>query len=333
MDNGGKLGAIGLDAIADIIKGDDSNPFNQTKNLRKWHFKMIEPRPVKIECSDSYAEVEEETSLGPSVLLDPANPMYSCAVKNFNDSRGLDPVTPTSDIFKFKLKNLLDPAHKGKISLSLLFLDCTSQHIYKSQLEMIESIQLNRRTIIVKPRQIFGVDTAIICHLIEKALNSGWNSVIYCDSQDSVRSIDSLIRQMFKALNLRCPWLVFGKTGSLSIKCGVLPEESDSIDFCYFSEAAFIPNLEKLVLSIEPTLKPDGKIVMASTQNWGNPNLFSDILLPENEASDWNKIVLDWRDLHEVTGGDPGWGESKRLAMGLSQSDWDKEYEPIVQFN
>lgn len=229
----------------------------------------------------------------------------------------------------------------SEIALERLFSSCTGKGIYKSQIKIINEIHLNRNIAIMKPRQIFGVDTAIICYLIQKAIGSSWNSVIYCNDQDAVFCIASKIEQMLKLAEIEFSTRYYPKlnqpeftidSGSLLIRYGI-PLNVFNLDCCYFSEASFIPNLEELVSLIAPVLKPDGKIVMASTQNWGNPNLFSDIFLPENDGSDWNKIILDWRDLHEITGGFPEWGETKRLVMGLSQSQWDQEYEPIIQFN
>jgi hypothetical protein len=217
------------------------------------------------------------------------------------------------------------------------------KQIYRGQVDLLKKIDASENTIVVKPRRIFGVDTAMLCYMVQKAISpEAFTAVISCHNQEAVYDINFILEKMLECADIEFsrtynpdrkePGLYFDN-GTILIRHKTPLSDIQSIrpDLCYFSEAAFIENLEELVLAADSVLAPGGKMVAASTQNWENTNLFSDLLLPENEGSRWEKIILDWRD-HDVFGTDPGWAEKTRRGYGITQHEWDKEYEPLIQF-
>lgn len=209
---------------------------------------------------------------------------------------------------------------------------------YEYQKELIQSINDNANTIVLKSRQT-GISETVCSYLLCRALTErGFQAVIFSKTQTDASELGRRVRAMANSLkgesikfvtdsNIQ---LAFHGRGTLYF-LPATPRAARGIPSCsalFLDEAAFLDGAEDIYQAALPTLSMVGekaKVIVVST-----PNTEFDFYgrLWTAEEGDWNKVSIHYSK-HPVYGQDPEWAEKTRTSRRMSLAAWNTEYELI----
>ena len=207
---------------------------------------------------------------------------------------------------------------------------------YDYQVDLVNSIQDNQNTIVLKSRQT-GISETVCNYLLCRALTErGFSAVVFSKTQTDASELGRRVRAMansikeesIKFLTDSNVQLAFEGRGTIYF-LPATPRAARGIPSCsvlFLDEAAFLDGAEEIYAAALPTLSMVGekaKVIVVST-----PNTEYDFYgrLWNEQDGDWNKVELHYR-LHPLYGKDPDWAEKTRVSRRMSQAAWNTEYE------
>ena len=209
---------------------------------------------------------------------------------------------------------------------------------YEYQKDLIESINANSNTIVLKSRQT-GISETICNYLLCRALTErGFAAVVFSKTQADSGELGRRVRAMANSLkdeNIKfltdsTTQLAFEGRGTLFF-LPATPRAARGIPSCsalFLDEAAFLDGADEIYTAALPTLSMVGekaKVIVVST-----PNTEFDFYgrLWTSDEGDWNKVQIHYSQ-HPVYGQDPDWAEKTRTSRRMSLAAWNTEYECI----
>ena len=207
---------------------------------------------------------------------------------------------------------------------------------YEYQKDLIESINANSNTIVLKSRQT-GISETVCNYLLCRALTErGFAAVVFSKTQADSGELGRRVRAMansikdeeIKFLTDSTTQLAFEGRGTLYF-LPATPRAARGIPSCsvlFLDEAAFLDGADDIYTAALPTLSMVGeaaKVIVVSTP--ATEHDFYGRLWNSNEG-DWNKVRIHY-DQHPVYGKDPDWAEKTRKSRRMSLMAWNTEYE------
>lgn len=209
---------------------------------------------------------------------------------------------------------------------------------YEYQKDLIESINANSNTIVLKSRQT-GISETVCNYLLCRALTErGFAAVVFSKTQTDASELGRRVRAMansikdenIKFLTDSNIQLAFEGRGTLYF-LPATPRAARGIPSCsalFLDEAAFLDGADEIYTAALPTLSMVGekaKVIVVST-----PATEHDFYgrLWFGEEGDWNKVHIHYSQ-HPVYGKDPEWAEKTRKSRRMSLMAWNTEYECI----
>lgn len=207
---------------------------------------------------------------------------------------------------------------------------------YQYQRDLVESIEANSNTVVLKSRQT-GVSETVCSYLLCRALTEpGFASVVFSKTQTDSSELGRRVKAMANSLrgevlkyqsesNTQLSWLGRGKLYFLPAS----PRAARGIPSCsvlFLDEAAFLDGAGEIYRGALPTLSmlgDKGKVIVVST-----PNSLSDWYAStwHSPEGDWNRVTIHYSQ-HPVYAKDPQWAEKTRTARKMTQAAWNSEYE------
>lgn len=233
---------------------------------------------------------------------------------------------------------------------------------YPFQVDLIDAIERNKNTIILKSRQL-GVSETVCSWILKRALTEpGFNAIIFSKTQDDSSELGGRIRDMAVSLGDRCPSFASESRKKIAFeglgRIFLLPVTAraarsiPSVSVILFDEAAVIDGIEGVYQAAAPTialLGDRGRIIFNSTPK-GKTGLFWQIL--SSSSKDEGRILKAAADIrrgfnapfqvlvhgetakclihysaHPVYAADPNWAEKTREERNYTQAQWNEEYE------
>ena len=207
---------------------------------------------------------------------------------------------------------------------------------YEYQKDLIQSINDNPNTIVLKSRQT-GISETICNYLLCRALTErGFAAVVFSKTQADSGELGRRVRAMansikdenIKFLTDSTTQLAFSGRGTLFF-LPATPRAARGIPSCsalFLDEAAFLDGADEIYTAALPTLSMVGdkaKVIVVST-----PATEHDFYgrLWYGDEGDWNKVQIHYSQ-HPVYGMDPDWAEKTRKSRRMSLAAWNTEYE------
>lgn len=207
---------------------------------------------------------------------------------------------------------------------------------YEYQKELIESINANSNTIVLKSRQT-GISETVCNYLLCRALTErGFAAVVFSKTQADSGELGRRVRAMansikgesIKFLTDSTTQLAFEGRGTLYF-LPATPRAARGIPSCsalFLDEAAFLDGADEIYTAALPTLSMVGeaaKVIVVSTP--ATEHDFYGRLWHSNEG-DWNKVHIHYSQ-HPIYGKDAEWAEKTRISRRMSLAAWATEYE------
>lgn len=241
--------------------------------------------------------------------------------------------------------------------------DIVPFELYDYQEALVDTIDKNSRTVILKSRQL-GVSETVCCYLLYRSVTQpGFSSVVFSQTGNDASKLARRIRLMALSLGSLCPeiasdnlmFLEFKGLGGIHFQAPTARggRSIPSVSVLFFDEAAHISDIEALYQAASPTLAMVGdnaKVIVNSTpagrQGWyyrllvGGVGELQQVTEQaehiRNDRADrhytawvhkkWAKVLLHWK-AHPIYGADPEWATKKREEDELTESQWNQEYE------
>lgn len=241
--------------------------------------------------------------------------------------------------------------------------DIVPFNLYDYQEALVDAIDANSRTVILKSRQL-GVSETVCCYLLFRSVTQpGFSAVVFSQTGNDASKLARRIRLMALSLGSLCPeiasdnlmFLEFKGLGGIHFQAPTARggRSIPSVSVLFFDEAAHIADIEALYQAASPTLAMVGdkaKVIVNSTpagrQGWyyrllvGGVGELAKITNTVNELKSakadkhyavwsnkkWAKVLLHWK-ANPVYGSDPDWATKKREEDELTEAQWNQEYE------
>lgn len=207
---------------------------------------------------------------------------------------------------------------------------------YQYQIELIDSINSNPNTIILKSRQT-GISETVCNYLLCRALTEpGFAAVTFSKTQTDASELGKRIRAMANSIQSAPFKFLTDSNTQLSVVGGgtlfFLPATAraargiPSCSVLFLDEAAFLEGALDIYSAAMPTLSMVGdaaKVIMASTPGT-ETDFFGSLWF--SEQGDWNKQTIHYSQ-HPVYSKDPDWAEKTRISRRMTKAAWNQEYE------
>ena len=209
---------------------------------------------------------------------------------------------------------------------------------YAYQRDLVEKINANPNTIILKSRQT-GISETICSYLLCRALTEpGFAAVVFSKTQQDSSSLGKRVRAMANSIRggeLR--YLTDSNTEIAFEGLGTiffLPASAraargiPSCSVLFLDEAAFLESAAEIYQGAMPTLSMVGeaaKVIIASTPG-DELDWYGQMWHSQDEDTPWTRVQIHWSQ-HPVYSKDPKWAEKTRRSRKMTMAAWNQEYE------
>ena len=209
---------------------------------------------------------------------------------------------------------------------------------YPYQVDLINSINSNPNTIILKSRQT-GISETVCNYLLCRALTEpGFAAVTFSKTQTDASELGKRVRAMANSIQNTAFKFLTDSNTQLSVVGGgtlfFLPATAraargiPSCSVLFLDEAAFLEGALEIYSAAMPTLSMVGeaaKVIVVSTPGT-ETDFFGGLWL--TEEGDWNKQTVHYSQ-HPVYSKDPEWAQKTKKSRRMTDAAWNQEYELI----
>jgi hypothetical protein len=213
--------------------------------------------------------------------------------------------------------------------------------LWPGQVPVLAALQNNRQLIILKARQL-GMTWLVLGYFLHKMLfASAWTGLLFSRRDDEAMELlsDERLKGMYSRLPdwMRCrsvtvsnahEWVL--SNGSRALAFPTTAGDSYTANAVLVDEADLVPNLNRLMRSVKPTIDNGGQLILLSRADKETPlSEFKQIYRAARRAqgapeNGWHPVFLPW-SVHP--GRDLAWYSAQRLDAQARTGALDDLYE------
>mgnify|MGYP001194114022 FL=1 len=213
---------------------------------------------------------------------------------------------------------------------------------FEIQKKLVQSIEENQYTIVLKSRQV-GASETVCSYLLCRALTEpGFSAVVFSKTATDSGALGKRIRAQAASIADSQIEFLTESNSELSIRgLGTIyflpatPRAArgiPSVSCVVLDEAGFLDSVDAIYTAVQPTMatlsanknvRDRGKLIMMSTPN-GLGNFFANLW--HLDDGDWNKFKIHYSDI-PIYAADPNWAAKTRQKSKLSEKAFRQEYE------
>jgi len=208
-------------------------------------------------------------------------------------------------------------------------------HLWREQAGTLKTVDSNNLTVILKARQL-GMTWLILCYALWLMLFHPASTIlIFSRREDEVRYLLERLRGIYKRLP---DWAMVKSVvqsntevwqlsnGSIAYGFPTTAGDSYTATFAMVDEADLVPDLQRLMNAVKPTIDGGGKMVLLSRVDKSVPeSLFKRIYKgARDKLNSWVSVFLPW---YVRPDRDAAWYEAQKLDSLTNTGSMDNVYE------
>ena len=210
-------------------------------------------------------------------------------------------------------------------------------HLWPAQADTLKRIHANRLVVVLKARQL-GLTWLTLCYMLWQAIfhpvftglafSRRETEARYLLSNERLKGIYKRLPEWMKAKKFLVDSSTQWQLSNESVIYGFPTTAGDSYTagFAFVDEADLVPNLDKLMTAVKPTIDGGGRMVLVSRSNKEEPNSpFKNIYKGAAKGENgWHAIFIPW---YERPGRDSEWYQEQKADVLARTGGLDDLYE------